>query len=94
VIGAANGLEAVGLARHHRPDLVIMDLSMPVMDGVEAIERLKADQATSDLPVIALTSQPGSEIAKRARAAGCDDFYLKPMAPDDLLRVVGTRIGA
>jgi two-component system cell cycle response regulator DivK len=93
VLEARNGAEAVRLARQHHPDLVVMDLWMPVMDGVEAIERLKGDRTTSDLPIIALTAQVGFEIASRARAAGCDDFYLKPIAPDELLRAISARIG-
>lgn len=88
VVEACNGAEAVTLAYTSHPDLVVMDLWMPVMDGVEAIRRLKSDPTTAAVPIVALTAESGAAIALRAKAAGCDDFRAKPITPDDLLHVI------
>lgn len=85
---ARDGAEAVRKARAHRPDLVLMDLWMPVLDGFQATEALKGDPYTAAIPVLAtsaLVSSPGPE---RAKMAGCDAFLPKPIEPDELLRKV------
>lgn len=82
---ACNGAEAVAKARAHPPDLVLMDLWMPVLDGLEATRELKAHPATADIPVLALTAQRGMPTAAQARQAGCDMFLQKPLDPHELL---------
>jgi two-component system cell cycle response regulator DivK len=78
VIGAGNGLEALQRAVDESPDIILMDLSLPVMDGWEATRRLKADAATKDIIVIALTAHAMTPDEAIARRAGCDGFIAKP----------------
>ena len=79
VVIATNGLEAVDSARRHRPDVIVMDVSMPLLDGWEATRRLKADPATAGIPVIALTAHAMTFDRETSRAAGCDEFETKPI---------------
>jgi CheY-like chemotaxis protein len=85
VIQAANGKEALDQAFANRPDIIIMDLSLPVMDGWEATRRLKADQRTNGIPVVALTGHAMQGHSKGAIEAGCDSFVAKPCLPDQLV---------
>jgi two-component system cell cycle response regulator DivK len=85
VIEARNGKEAVDAANDRKPDIIIMDLSLPVMDGWEATRRLKADARTKDIPVVALTGHALAGHSKGAREAGCDSFLAKPCLPDQLV---------
>ena len=85
VIQAANGKEALDQAFANRPDIIIMDLSLPVMDGWEATRRLKADQRTKAIPVVALTGHAMQGHSKGAMEAGCDSFVAKPCLPDQLV---------
>jgi CheY-like chemotaxis protein len=85
VIQAANGLEALDQAFTNHPDIIIMDLSLPVMDGWEATRRLKADQRTNAIPVVALTGHAMQGHSKGAIEAGCDSFVAKPCLPDQLV---------
>ena len=85
VIQAANGAEALDQAFTNRPDIIIMDLSLPVMDGWEATRRLKADQRTNRIPVVALTGHAMQGHSKGAIEAGCDSFVAKPCLPDQLV---------
>ena len=85
VIQAANGLEALDQAFTNRPDIIIMDLSLPVMDGWEATRRLKADTRTHGIPVVALTGHAMHGHSKGAIEAGCDSFVAKPCLPDQLV---------
>jgi len=80
---AQNGEEALAAVAKARPDLILMDIQLPVMDGYEATRRLKADPSLRTIPIIAVTSYTLSEDA--ARAAGCDDFVSKPYSPRQLL---------
>jgi CheY-like chemotaxis protein len=84
VAEAANGEEALAKAFETRPDVIVMDLSLPVMDGWEATRRLKRDQRTRGIPVIALTSHALEGFSKGAREAGCDAFVTKPCLPEQL----------
>ena len=85
VIEARNGLEAIDAAQKRLPDIIIMDLSLPVMDGWEATRRLKADQRTNGIPVVALTGHAMQGHSKGAMEAGCDSFVAKPCLPDQLV---------
>ncbi|HEY3820813.1 MAG TPA: response regulator [Polyangiaceae bacterium] len=88
VIEAENGREAVDRARESLPDLVVMDLALPVMDGWEATRALKGDARTRVIPVIALTGHAMAGHSKGAREAGCDEFLTKPCLPKTLLEKV------
>jgi two-component system cell cycle response regulator DivK len=85
VMEAENGEEALAAVAKQRPDLILMDIQLPVMDGYEATRRIKADPALSTIPVIAVTSYALSGDEEKARAAGCDDFVPKPFSPRQLL---------
>jgi CheY-like chemotaxis protein len=85
VIEAKNGREAIDAAHARLPDIIIMDLSLPVMDGWEATRRLKADDRTRKIPVVALTGHALAGHSKGAREAGCDSFLAKPCLPDQLV---------
>lgn len=88
VIEAGNGAEAVAHTASHAPDVVVMDLSLPVMDGWEATRQLKSDNRTAHIPVVALTAHDGSGELQRATRAGCDWFVPKPCPPDALIAEV------
>lgn len=79
VLTAVDGAQGLDVAKTDAPDVIIMDLSLPRMDGWEACRRLKADQATKAIPVIALTAHAMSTDRDKALAAGCDDFDTKPV---------------
>ncbi len=85
VIEAKNGIEAVEAALGRMPDIIIMDLSLPVMDGWEATRRLKADERTRRIPIVALTGHALAGHSKGAKEAGCDSFLAKPCLPDQLV---------
>jgi CheY-like chemotaxis protein len=85
VAEARNGNEAVAQAFSLRPDLILMDLSLPGMDGWEATRVLKADERTRHIPVVALTGHALAGASEGARKAGCDSFVTKPCLPDDLV---------
>ena len=88
VVQASNGMEALQRAIETRPDIILMDLSLPVMDGWEATRRLKADKRTGKIPVVALTGHALAGISDGAKQAGCDAFVTKPCLPEDLVREI------
>jgi two-component system cell cycle response regulator DivK len=94
VAQAADGEEAVAKARELLPDVVLMDLSLPGMDGWEATRVLKADARTRDMRVIALTAHALSVYADSARAAGCDSVVTKPCLPPDLAAEIRRQLDA
>jgi CheY-like chemotaxis protein len=81
---ATNGQEALDKAGEIHPDLIVMDLSLPVMDGWEATRRLKANPQTKRIPVLALTGHALGDHERAANAAGCDGYVTKPCLPEDL----------
>lgn len=85
VIEAVNGAEAIDRTSSRLPDVVLMDLSLPVVDGWEATKRLKEDARTAHIPIIALTAHDGSRDLQRAMRAGCNWFIPKPCPPDALI---------
>jgi two-component system cell cycle response regulator DivK len=85
---ASSGPEALQLAVDRRPDLILMDLSLPGIDGWEVTARLKKDARTQHIPIVALTAHALREERDRAERAGCDAFVAKPCLPDELLAEV------
>jgi two-component system cell cycle response regulator DivK len=85
VAEARNGNEALEQAFTQMPDLILMDLSLPGMDGWEATRQLKADERTRQIPVVALTGHALAGASEGAKKAGCDSFVTKPCLPDDLV---------
>lgn len=92
VVTASTAAAAVGLAEAEPPAAVLMDLSLPGMDGLEATRRLKAMPATADVPIAALTGHVEARVAEAARAAGCDAFIIKPSPAQEVVRVVDALI--
>lgn len=86
VVIAVDGSIGIAKARSEAPDLILMDMSLPVIDGWEATRQLKADPATAKIPVIALTAHAMAEDREKALGAGCDDFDTKPV---ELTRLLG-----
>lgn len=93
VVAVENGEDGVRSAREHKPDLILMDLSIPVMDGFDATAQIKGDPRTSNIPVVALTAHSYGSAGRRARQVGCDGFIAKPCDPQRLLQEVWHLIG-
>ena len=85
MIEAQDGEEGVRAAGAHRPDLILMDIQLPILDGYEATRRIKADPALRAIPIIVITSYALGGDENKARAAGCDDYVPKPYSPRVLL---------
>src|SRR4051794_339486 len=85
---AENGELALAAVARQRPDLILMDIQIPIMDGYEATRRIKANPTTVAIPIIAVTSHAMDGGEQKARAAGCDDFMAKPYSPRELLAKV------
>ena len=92
-IEAVDGQAGVAQARAERPDLILLDVQMPVLDGYEATRRIKADPDLAATPVIAVSSFAMKGDEEKARAAGCDHYVTKPDSPMQLLRVVRAYLG-
>ena len=85
LIEAENGEDAVASAQASRPDLILMDIQLPLLDGYEATRRIKADPDLKSIPIIVVTSYALSGDEDKARRAGCDDYVAKPFSPRQLL---------
>jgi two-component system, cell cycle response regulator DivK len=88
LIEAFDGAEGVAKAEAERPDLILMDIQMPVMDGYEATRRIKAIPACAAIPVIAVTSYALSGDEAKTRSAGCDGYVAKPYSPRQMLAII------
>ena len=94
VAEAVNGLEALDKTRELMPDIILMDLALPKLDGWQATEQLKADKHTSHIPIVALTGHALPDHAERALRAGCDAFVTKPCLPDALVAEIQKMLAA
>ena len=94
VIEARNGEDGVRMAREDHPDLILMDISIPIIDGWEATRRLKENERTRHIPIVALTGHALAGHAEGARQAGCDAFVTKPCLPDALLAEIQRMLSA
>lgn len=93
VVQAADGERAVALARALLPDVVVMDMKLPLLDGWTAVRQLQSDGPTATIPILALTGHSGVAHVRRAREAGCDAFLSKPCLPSALLASVRDLLG-
>jgi DNA-binding response OmpR family regulator len=94
VVSAGDGAEALASVALRRPDLAVLDITMPQVDGLEVLRRLRADPATSDLPVILLSAQAQEADVSRGFAAGASAYVKKPFSPRELVARVGELLGA
>lgn len=94
VVVARNGLEAVKKARICRPDLVLLDLRMPIMTGLDTLRIMRADESLARVPIVALTAHALDEERQEALNAGFDDFIAKPCLPDELVRALQRHLPA
>jgi two-component system, cell cycle response regulator DivK len=92
ILIATDGEQGVSLARKEKPDLILMDMSLPVLDGWEATRRIKAENELKHIPIIALTAHAMTTDEQRAREAGCDDFDTKPIELGRLLEKIQTQL--
>ena len=93
VIEAADGAEGVAKAQDEQPDLILMDIQLPVLDGYEAARQIKANPRLAATPIIAVSSFAMKGDEEKARSAGCDHYVTKPYSPIQLLRTVRTLLG-
>ena len=93
VIEVADGEAGVAKAKSDRPDLILMDIQMPVIDGYEATRRIKVDPDLNPIPIVAVSSFAMKGDEEKARAAGCDHYVTKPYSPMQLLRLIRGLLG-
>jgi CheY-like chemotaxis protein len=92
VLIAVDGEQGVSLAETEQPDVILMDMSLPVLDGWEATRRLKAGASTKSIPIIALTAHAMASDEEKCRQAGCDDFDIKPVEFSRLLEKIQVQL--
>jgi len=92
IVVAVDGEQGVRMAASDKPDLILMDMSLPVLDGWEATRKLKANETTRSIPVIALTAHAMASDELKAREAGCDDFDIKPVELPRLLEKIEAQL--
>jgi two-component system cell cycle response regulator DivK len=92
MIEAENGADAITVAEANRPDLILMDIQLPILDGYEATRRIKANPDLKSIPIIVVTSYALSGDEDKARRAGCDDYVAKPFSPRALLAKIKTYV--
>src|SRR5262245_11500274 len=93
VVEAVNGSDGVAKARAHRPDVILMDIQLPLLDGYDATRQIKADAALAVTPVIAVSSFAMKGDEEKARAAGCNGYVTKPYSPVKLLGLIRSFLG-
>ncbi len=94
VVTAFDGLDAIEKVKESKPDLVLMDIMMPVIDGIEVTRQLKADEATRDIPIVMLTAAAKSAMVEQALQAGAVDYIAKPFDPERLTEVIANILDA
>ena len=92
VIEAVNGQEGIEITEREKPDLILMDLSLPVVDGWEATRQIKANKDLQSIPIIALTAHAMVGDKEKALAAGCDGYLVKPLDEDELMNMIAKYI--
>jgi two-component system cell cycle response regulator DivK len=93
VIEAEDGVTGVAKAKSDRPDIILMDIQLPVIDGYEATRRIKADPTLTPIPIVAVSSFAMKGDEEKARSAGCDHYVTKPYSPIQLLRMIRGHLG-
>jgi two-component system cell cycle response regulator DivK len=93
VIEAVDGAAGVARAKSDRPDIILMDIQMPIIDGYEATRQIKSDPDLTSIPIVAVSSFAMKGDEEKARAAGCDDYVTKPYSPVQLLRMIRGYLG-
>ncbi|MFL5323611.1 MAG: response regulator, partial [Microvirga sp.] len=93
LLEAHDGAAGIAMAAEHKPDLILMDIQLPVLDGYETTRRIKADPALRHIPVIAVTSYALSGDEAKTKAAGCDGYVAKPFSPRQLLAKINEFLG-
>jgi len=93
VLSAVNGKEGIDKSITEKPDIILMDLSLPIINGWDATKQIKANEETSNIPIIALTAHAMAEDRKKALDAGCDEYDTKPIEFEGLLEKINKLIG-
>ncbi len=93
IICAINGQEAIEQTQQHKPDIVLMDMSLPIMDGWEATQRLKENDSTRHIPIVGLSAHARPVDIIRGKEAGCDDYETKPVDFEKLINTINNLLG-
>jgi CheY-like chemotaxis protein len=93
IVTASNGEEALAMIADEPPDLILMDILMPGMDGLEVVKRLRKDKENLDIPVIMVTTQSNAEVVEQSYLLGCSDYITKPLSSAELLAKIRSLLG-